>query len=145
MKELAIQKRIIDAVCAHGGMAFKLSNRFLKGVSDLLIKLPSQPALLAEVKVHVVPRTKGTRIRLDTDITVMQRKFMYDFENVGMACCVISALYEPVKNYQTRSMRIGIFPSVVQEVEIDLYTVVPRGKFEATVINQIEEWMLHLE
>ena len=58
--ELYFQKKLIDAAEKLGGYGFKMSNRFLVGVVDLLIQLPNCPTLLLEVKQKAL--TPGTKL-----------------------------------------------------------------------------------
>lgn len=108
MKETDLQSLTIKAVRLHGGAAHKLSNRFLVGVSDLLVKLPLLPAALLEVKYDerakfdpAAPITPG--------VTPLQHKFLKDYHAAGMACGVLSflkadgrllAYIKPIQHYQ---------------------------------------------
>lgn len=94
MKELDIQTKTIKAVEAAGGAAVKLSNRFLIGVADLLIKLPEIPTMLMEVKLNLMPIQKET-VNLDT--TKLQQDFLRSFGKAGVDCGVISFLWKKDK------------------------------------------------
>jgi hypothetical protein len=87
VKEIALQKLVVDAVKANGGMAHKLSNRFLVGVADLLVKMPNGPATLLEVK----QREWGPQLnRFILDVTVPQQRFLKNYADAGMTCGVMS-------------------------------------------------------
>lgn len=87
MKEIDCQSLVIDAVRAHGGAAHKLSNRFLIGVSDLLVKLPDRPAALLEVKLNKFSSLAGL---FGLDVTHLQKKFLNDYYDANMGCGVLS-------------------------------------------------------
>lgn len=90
MKETDYQKFVLDIVRDAGGAGHKLSNRFLVGVSDLLIKLPDREAALIEVKlVKFAPRTKQDH-RFDLGVTVLQREFLKKYNKAGMKTGVLS-------------------------------------------------------
>lgn len=50
MKETALQSLFCEAVRDHKGFAEKLSNRFMIGVPDLVVKIPDFPTAFVEVK-----------------------------------------------------------------------------------------------
>lgn len=66
MKEIELQKYVIDVVRANGGAAYKLSHRFAIGVSDLLVKLPDQGTSICHPneidKPHGKCRACGARL-----------------------------------------------------------------------------------
>lgn len=93
MNELAAQKLIIDAVRSVGGAGWKLSNRFLVGVPDLLLCLPRQPIGVWEVKIS--DRKKSDMLTLK--ITPLQEKTLNDLHNAGGYCGVISFLRDGSK------------------------------------------------
>lgn len=101
--ELELQAMVISAVTAAGGAAHKMNNRFLVGVSDLIVKLPSRPtdgykpecnakanppAGFIEVKQGPWPRAD----RFMVEITVPQRHFLQKFYDAGMPVGVMSFL-----------------------------------------------------
>lgn len=90
MNELQAQSLVIQSVRNAGGAANKLSNRFMIGVADLLVKLPVYPALLVEVKLQRVGRTTKDAHQFELDVTVPQRKFLLDYHKAGMHTCVLS-------------------------------------------------------
>lgn len=104
MKEVDIQRHVIDVVCKRGGTAYKLSHRFAIGVSDLLVKLPSTPlspcgcdavpAMLLEVKLaHGAPLDRNIVPReFKLDVTRPQEQFLRDFRRAGMRVGVLSFL-----------------------------------------------------
>ena len=50
-KETDVQAELVKATTDAGGWGLKLNNRFLKGIPDLLLKWPTRPAALIEVKI----------------------------------------------------------------------------------------------
>lgn len=92
MDELTLQQLIIDAVNDKGrGRAHKMNNRFLVGVSDLLVKLPRWPAGFLEVKQRLYPSTDE---RFLLDVTHPQQRFLREFHDAGMPCGIASFLQE---------------------------------------------------
>ncbi len=89
MDELTLQSMIIEAANDAGGRAHKMNNRFLIGVSDLLVKLPKWPAGFLEVKQRDWPSSDG---RFLLDVTHPQQKFLRQFNAAGMPCGVASFL-----------------------------------------------------
>jgi hypothetical protein len=100
MNELAVQNKIKAAVVEAGGAAHKLSTPFKIGICDLLIKLPSTPAVLAEVKLAKFknPQISPNRT-FKLDVTHNQMAFLDQFEAAGMTCRVISAVQLGIKLY----------------------------------------------
>ncbi len=104
MKELDLQRLIVDAVNGAGGRAFKLNNRFMIGYSDLLVKLPPRaqaplrgafhndfPAGLLEVKQRARPKTAA---QFQLDVTHAQGVFLQAAHDAGMPCGMASFLQE---------------------------------------------------
>lgn len=90
MNELAAQSFVVDAVCNAGGAAHKMSNRFLIGVADLSVKLPSRPCMFVEVKLEHIGRTTKPAHQFKLDVTVPQSKFLLKYQKAGMSVCVLS-------------------------------------------------------
>lgn len=90
MKEIELQQLMIDVARKRGGEGHKMSNRFLVGVSDLMIKLPNTPACLIEVKQATYsPRHfKQENHLFRLDVTAPQKAFLRDFHKAGMNCGV---------------------------------------------------------
>lgn len=110
MKEVDAQKLVIDAVKSAGGHGHKLSNRFLVGVVDLLIKLPGQPAMLAEVKLEKRSSFKGQTsdsVYFTPDVTALQWKFLKDYHDAGMTCGLIS--FVEVGGKGVKGLSMGTF------------------------------------
>ena len=104
MNELSLQRLIVDAVNNAGGFSRKLNNRYLIGVSDLLVKLPGgslkdarsanlpyQAAGLLEVKQRQRPKTDAP---FALDVTHAQGAFLQAAHDAGMPCGVVSFLQE---------------------------------------------------
>lgn len=90
MKELVLQKEFVDAVNEAGGLAFKMSHRFIVGVPDLFVKAPGFPATMFECKQDKLPvKMKGVTISL----TPLQWRFLRKAFDAAMPSCgVISFL-----------------------------------------------------
>ena len=91
MKELNVQRELIEAVIGADGAAHKLSNRFLTGVADLLIKLPRYPVCLLEVKIDEIGATT-TSIGLTP--TMPQIMFLRKYHAAGVPTGVMSCLVQ---------------------------------------------------
>lgn len=90
MKEVDYQKFVLDIVRDAGGAGHKLSNRFLVGVSDLLIKLPDREAALIEVKLaKFAPKTKPDH-EFNLGVTVLQQEFLKKYNKAGMRTGIMS-------------------------------------------------------
>lgn len=92
MKEIDCQSMVVDLVRSRGGAATKLSNRFLVGVADLLVKLPKWPATLIEVKLHQTSTMKDREFKLE--VTELQKKFLREYKAAGFVCGVMSFVEE---------------------------------------------------
>jgi len=106
MNELQLQSLVIDSVRDSGGAAFKLSNRFLIGVCDLLLKVPDRPAALVEVKLQRLSNRTRDDFRFVLDVTVPQRDFLTSFASAGMLCGVLSGIVR--SNRQVSSLSLCI-------------------------------------
>lgn len=90
MKEVDHQDFVIKTVREAGGAANKLSNRFLSGIPDLLIKLPYHPAMLLEAKLAKFAATTSVLHQFKLDVTPLQFKTLKDYSDAGMCCGVLS-------------------------------------------------------
>ncbi len=91
MNELGLQKLVVDVVNESGGFARKMNNRFLIGVSDLLVKLPGvkNPAGFLEVKQRAYPRTNAP---FDPGVTHLQSNFLRAASQANMPAGIMSFL-----------------------------------------------------
>lgn len=130
MIEIDYQKLLVDAVRQDGGFAFKMANRFLGGIPDLLIQLPTYTTWLWEVKFKARRPVKPERVPLRP----LQYKFMTDYVKAGGLCGVVSffkddndlyALAVPYDNLQFKH-------------ESEWYTLLPRGEREQTLVGLIK-------
>lgn len=140
MKELSLQSRVIDAVVAANGAAEKISHKYIRGVCDLLIKLPNYPPLLAEVKAH--ERLVSSKIAIGLEVTPLQRKFLYKFENAGMDCCIMSFMLAPLRNYQMGDIWVGLFPAHTIKASLEEHTLIPKHQFNQVMVTVIERWFI---
>ena len=98
MNELDLQSLVCDIVNDAGGFAFKSSNRFLLGVSDLFVKLPPYKPGIAKVAglpggFIEVKQRKGwpaSNEPFDPGVTVPQRTFLKKNHNAGVPTGVLS-------------------------------------------------------
>lgn len=93
MKETDLQSMLVDAVEYARGRGHKMSNRFLIGVSDVIVKLPKWPAGFIEVKQRAYPTSDKP---FELDVTTPQANFLRDFDAAGMPCGVASFLQSGV-------------------------------------------------
>lgn len=90
MKEVDAQSLVIRSVRAAGGAAHKLSNRFLIGVCDLLVKMPGRPAVLIEVKLQKIGITTSDSYAFIPDLTKLQEEFLLHYSRAEMATGLLS-------------------------------------------------------
>lgn len=76
MKEVDLQSKGKEAIVSMGGMAMKMSNRFLVGVPDMLFKLPDYDASFWEFKY-------APRLALMPKVTMLQKKWLRDYSKAG--------------------------------------------------------------
>lgn len=107
MNELGMQALIVDAVNGAGGFARKLSNRFLVGVVDLLVKLPDYPAGVLEVKQRDLP--KNTELAWKLDVTGPQVRFLRDAHAAGMPAGVASFMHRRGSGPLERRLHLGVW------------------------------------
>jgi hypothetical protein len=89
MLETDLQSAVVKSVITAGGSAHKLSNRFITGVADLLIKIPEFEAFCLEVKFgrYTPPlRVKDVSVPLKTP----QWRFLRNYWRAGMPTGVLS-------------------------------------------------------
>ena len=84
MNELKFQSELVKAALAEGGYAHKLSNRFLAGIPDLLVKLPDYSACLIECK-HIRRKHRSDYVTFTPKVTALQNINMLDFQKAGGA------------------------------------------------------------
>lgn len=92
IKEVDVQSIIIDAVEANGGKGTKLSNRFLVGVADLLIKLPGVPLAVIEVKLEHLPKRFNGEHEWKLAVTKPQEEFLLGYHEAGARALVLSVV-----------------------------------------------------
>lgn len=147
MNELDMQKYVVDSVNHAGGFAFKMSHRFLVGVPDLLVKLPTEylkmqmenkrPAGILEVKQRDKPKSD---IEFGLDVTPQQRHFLIRARQAGMPTGVISFMQERGKGVKGLHMAIYTLTRIEQ---LDYCVWVRDHKpvaTEAQVIGQLVAW-----
>ncbi len=115
MNELGMQALIVDAVNGSGGFARKLSNRFLVGVVDLLVKLPDYPAGVLEVKQRDLPRDNNLTWKLD--VTGPQQRFLRDAHGAGMPAGVASFMHRRGSGPLERRLHLGVWTYEAMENE----------------------------
>lgn len=117
MNELEMQKLVVDDTCDNGGFAQKLSNQFIRGIADLLVKRPAYPAGVLEVKQRTKP--KSMDLVFELDVTFLQKKHLRECWDAGMPAGVISFLETPRKGAAGLYMEICTF----REIEDKQYRV----------------------
>ena len=105
MKEVDFQTRIKAAVIDMGGFSFKMANRFLVGVSDLLVQLPTFSTSLWEVKIRPFPRQSYSG-GVEAPLTPLQKKFMRQYLAAGGFGGVIMV------QYSYAEAKFAIYPAV---------------------------------
>jgi len=110
MNELQMQKLVIDSVIEGGGRAMKLQNEFVRGVSDLLVKMPGGvPFFLEAKRTDLGKRTLGLlHHEFKWDVSQLQKNFLRDWHKAGMKCGVVS--FVQLTGGDIRSLRMAIYP-----------------------------------
>lgn len=109
MIETEAQQLVVRAVKDGGGQALKFNNRFMIGVCDLFIKLPTCQPMLLEAKLHnLSPRTLEAGFHIaDIGCTKLQKDFLRDWGDAGMLTGVVSFLQE--NNKGVASLRMALY------------------------------------
>lgn len=143
IKETELQLDTIKAVIAAGGTAHKLSNRFLIGVSDLLVKLPANPAMLIEVKKNPFPVKSHI---VDLEVTPKQLQFLVSYAKVGMRCGVLSFLFTKERGKRViHAFVFAVIPSLGASaftVSTDSYRLLGRGdEYGPSIVSLLlDDW-----
>lgn len=136
MKEIDIQRELVNEARGLGGYAIKMSNRFLVGIPDLLIKLPGMQACLIEVKIERMPTRDTGHIGVNPTPQQLRNLKMADKANFAsgvLVCC--SGIKAGMWNY---------VPVITRNVDLehcnraifirDCLTRVPGGKWHVEEI-----------
>lgn len=142
MGELELQKLVVDSVRMGGGFAFKLANRFLVGIPDLFIKLPTFPSALYEVKIARISRDKKVA---HYKISPLQWKTLDEYLMAGGVGGIISfakmekdwglAVWSLEKNVQGSAHRF--------DHKLNAHVLLQRGIREQQIVNALKvsvEW-----
>lgn len=127
MRELQAQSLVVKAVREHGGVAFKMANRFLVGVSDLFVQLPGCPSALWEVKLNKMKW--GSKDTIVLDLTTMQENFLRDLIKAGGKGGVISFVQDAHDLYFT------VQPGPMRNFYEHFYTKLDRGRREQKIVE----------
>lgn len=138
--ELRLQSLVVRAVNSHGGFAFKLSNRFLVGVPDLLIHLPNTGTGIWEVKSCEMGKL---REQFTLKVTPLQDKFLRVMSKAGGTCGVISFIeigrdvFMAAYQYDIIAYKDAFLKKFV--VSGKSHKVLPRGRREKTIVSIMGE------
>lgn len=105
-----MQSLVIDAAESVGGAGLKLSNRFLVGVVDLMIKLPNYPVMILEVKRRDYVKT-GTGYFV-LEVTEPQKKFLRKWWAAGAITGVLSFTQKKGKGVTSLSLAAYTLPQM---------------------------------
>lgn len=110
MNELECQQLCIDAVEEIGGRGLKFNNRFIVGVTDLLLQIPGHGAMILEAKLHKFSAKTLAAGHLIEDIgcTAKQKMYLRDWGHAGMLTGVVSFVME--QGADVRSLRMAVWP-----------------------------------
>jgi hypothetical protein len=89
MREVAIQRSILDLTEQAGGYGWKLSNAYISGVPDLLLFWPHFAPVIAEVK-YLGIKTKAFNVKVD--LTALQRERLRRVDRLGPFGVVLTAV-----------------------------------------------------
>lgn len=105
MIETEAQKIVVKAVEAEGGYALKMSNRFLVGIPDLLIKLPTIPAMILEAKIQHFKRPDNHKFTLAA--TALQDRELRNMRSAGMITGMLS--FVEIGQKGIKGLYMGVF------------------------------------
>jgi hypothetical protein len=89
VREVNIQKSILDLTEQAGGYGWKLSNAYISGVPDLLLFWPSFAPVIAEVKYLGV---KAKTFDVQINLTALQRERLRRVDRLGPFSMVLVAV-----------------------------------------------------
>lgn len=109
MIETDCQKLLVAAVEEVGGRGILFNNRFVIGIPDLLIKLPSHQPMILEAKLHKFSAktlSAGHPIA-DIGATKLQKDQLRDWTYAGMLTGVVSFVMET--GGDVRSLQMALY------------------------------------
>jgi len=129
MKELFCQKLVIEAVTEAdvGGQGLQFNNRFIIGVTDLLIALPGVQPMILEAKLHSFSeRTleNGHQIA-DIGCTKLQKDYLRDWGRAGVLTGVVSFILPIGGNVGDLMMAVVPYVRMVKQnwsIHTDVHT-----------------------
>lgn len=127
MRELQAQSLVVKAVREHGGVAFKMANRFLVGVSDLFVQLPRCHTYLWEAKL-LKAKFDPDEI-YDVTVTPKQRHFICDVLKAGGRAGTMSFIQDQHDLY------FSLVEGASTCISAALYTKLDRGRREQKIIE----------
>jgi len=133
MKELAFQSLIAKAAREVGGFAHKMSSRFLVGVPDLLLQLPSKYTGMWEVKIDDMPKMKS---EITPAVTPLQLKWLREYINSDGVGGVISGVRSD-KGLYIKVYRMVGDEETMPPLAVDDYVLLPRGRREEVIVSEI--------
>lgn len=109
MIETECQQLVIDAVEEIDGCGLKFNNRFIVGVTDLLLQIPGHGAMILEAKLH---KFSGKTLAAGHHITnigctAKQEMYLRDWNYAGMLTGVVSFVAE--QGSDIRSLQMAIY------------------------------------
>lgn len=145
MSELALQSLVVDAVRGVDGFGFKLANKFLIGIPDLLLCLPGQAIGLWEVKLNDRPK-KSNDITLD--LSLLQQRTLSNCTDAGGYCGVISFVQSVTREI---SVNAFLYKTLRYEddhlskhiVDIGSHVTLERGHREEIIVDVLNRMWRH--
>lgn len=129
MSELRLQTLLCKGVNDKGGMAFKLANRFLVGVSDLFVQVPGFRTACVECKLN--KRATAPKEGVAVAVTSPQVRYLQKLDKAGGCGRVASFVTIKADTY------LSVFPVPATHKPGDVfvvpwkaYTKLPKGRRE---------------
>lgn len=139
MKETEYQKVVVDAVRGAHGWGIKMSNRFLVGIPDLLIQMPTYPTTMLEAKYNAWPLRPDTTIK--PGVTALQAKNLKEADRAGMLTGVICFARSQSKNWH--GVAIVVYEDDLTLTQ-DQYAWSTRSVLPVTILKQLADfWGKH--
>lgn len=140
MKETQVQKDLIAEAIEQGGFGWQLNNRFIKGIADILVKLPTYCAVVSEVKMCP---PLGLRHDFTLTLTEHQVRFLCRYRDAGGYAGWIAVGQVP-KKAATYNVTCGVSFVEKQIVRAADHPVFTRKRGEPWPIRDVVEHTIRM-
>lgn len=138
MLELKLQGDFADVVNEHGGFAFKLNNRYIIGIPDLLVKMPGFPAALLEAKQDALPVKLPS---VTVALTVQQHRSLKAGFAAGMTANGVISFCQRDKSFGIAILSITRFDKPVIAVPVGEYRRAKLADRKPVMLEALVEYL----